>query len=85
MKRYFTYINLILVSIVFPDEVTLTTLTPFFTVDTEAPSAEWIYPSGENEFDDGLTCSPDYIAEFEIIDEQIIDKIIKKIWSPNEC
>mgnify|MGYP001471144935 CR=1 FL=1 len=55
MKRYFTYINLILASIVFSDEITLTTLTPFFTIDTEAPSVEWIYPSEGDEFDGGET------------------------------
>ncbi len=53
MKRYFSYISLILASIVFSDEITLTTLTPFFTVDTEAPSAEWLFPSEGDEFDGG--------------------------------
>ena len=62
MKRYFSYISLILASIVLSDEITLTTLTPFFTVDTEAPSTEWIYPSGGNEFDGGETIALEWNA-----------------------
>ena len=44
------------------DEITLTTLTPFFTVDTEAPSTEWIYLSAGNEFDAGETITLEWNA-----------------------
>ena len=37
----------------------------------------------ENEFNDGLTCSPDYVTEFDIIDGKTIDNMIKGIWNGN--
>jgi len=63
MNRLYNIIILLFSSIIFSDEITLTSDSAPFVVDTQYPEVEWVAPDGGEEFEEGETINLLWSAE----------------------